>query len=324
MQISKGENQQIKHSSGTYDGVDLFAKIIHGTNDTAILQSDFNLNAVNISVVLVRDGRKEYIMNDNLLLLGTFSTLTKNYHEFVNGLDKVLPAVGVKAVKIRSCYIPFGSPIRVNQGDQLIIEVRTGDDTFSASINQVDSLIDFRLRKSISEYEVGIPKISFEVVNGQKTNQTFNPGDNVAKMMFLNFDKNTLADEVINNLAINSDRFDESYSFDQLQMLHLKNVNDENANRYGANLPISLADPAGRAFKGLPYLPQSILLFNGVEQDKELDEVTVNVAFNGANVAMSQNHLGWLTINATNKQLAEAQNRAQKHIEEKLEKIPTA
>lgn len=318
MIVKIGESRQDVLRSGTYDSILISAYLVAAVANTAIAGTDFVPSNVNVKVVLKRDNKQHIIMQDNLQVLGTYSSFKNGYHQFLNGIDKVYPAAGVKAVKLRSVKLDFGGHIRIANGDELIIEVTPNQaGTLTAALDSVSSNVEFYANPSIG-YEEGIPEIMSEVVQATTTKQGFNPGDNITKLVLLNFDKNDLATEVLSNISLQSDRLDLSLSFNQVLARHLSTYDDAAPARFGTALPISANAPT--VLRGLDYSPQSFVLFDGIAMKMELDQVRLDISFNGANVAASQNYVVHTKLNSDYAAIISAGAREQKHKVEKLQK----
>lgn len=318
MIVKLGESRQDVLRSGTYDSLLINSYLVHGTGNTAIAGNDFVPSNVNIKVVLKRDNKQNIIFQDNLLVLGSYNSLKSGYHEFINGIDKVYPATGVRAVKVRAVKLDFGGHIRVAKNDELIIEVSPNQaGTFSANLDNTLSNFEFYANPSVG-YEQGIPQTLSEVVQANTTKQGFNPGDNVVKLALMNFDKNDLTNEIVSNVSLQSDRLDLSLSFNQVMARHFAMYPERAASRYGTSVPIASVPTV---LRGLDYLPQSFVIFDGTREGKELDQVRLDVSFNGANVAASQNYVVHTKIQTTMESLVVAAQREQKHEIEKIEKL---
>ena len=319
-----GESRQDKYTSGTINSITVIAAITAAATNTPLAASDFNPSQVNIKVTLKSAGKPHMIMQDNLQILGVFNSLKRGYHEFLNGLDKTYSAVGVKAVKIRPVTLHFGGHIRLSGNDELIVEVVPSQSgTFSSAVDTGVSHLEFYANQSIG-YEMGLPSVKSEVVQQNTTNQSFNLGNNVTKLAYLNFDKNDLAAEVISNFSLSSDRLDISQTFNRLLASNPLNFDEVPATRYGSVLPIHATDATGRAFRGLDFLPQSMILFDGEKIQNELDNARAEISFNSANVAASQNYVVWTTYETDAATVKDALNRQEKHLQEKLEKVSQA
>lgn len=322
MILNLGETKQDKYNSGTYDGIVLNVNLTAAAANTQLGSAAFNPSMVAVKVVLKRKGRTMGIFNDNLLLLGTYNTLKKGYHEFANGIDKVYPVSGVKHKLLKTVKLNFGGHLRITNDDLLLIEITMPSGSFGSTVDSSQSHVEFYATPSIG-YEMFVPTTVCEVVQASAPSQPFNPGNNIIKLAFLNFDKNTLENEVISSLNLSSDRWDSSFTFNQLLAHNVQNFDEMPNARYGSTLPID-STGTGRAFRGLDYLPQSMVIFDGNKDSTELDDCRLNVAFNGSQVAASQNFFVWTTYEANLTDVQAAIEREQKHVVEKIQKTPTA
>ena len=318
MQIKVGSTQQDTLQSGTYSGLMVTAEMIHSTANTAFSTADYQPQNVQIKVSLRRQNQTHTIMGDNLKLLGTFNSLHNGYDEFFNGIQLVPAENGVKAKQMRTVYLNFGGNIRVNSGDTLVVEVTVNDATFSANVDTNNSKLDVNLVPTIG-YETHIPQTRFDVVPQNTTTTAFNPGDNILRLVYLNFDKNDLKVPVVAHISLTSDRYDVSRTFNQLHAMKHLNLPALSALRYGTSLPVS----APTVMKGHNYLPQSLILFDGIKQDAELDQCRIETSYDGAQVAASSNYYGYITYQATQAGIAAAIAREEKHTAEKVAMLPT-
>jgi hypothetical protein len=318
--VSRNGTRQDKYNSGTYDSITINCLLKAAALNTAIASNAFDPSQVSVKVVLKRKGKTYVIMQDNLLILGLFNHLEKNLHEFVNGIDKVYPAADAKALKIRIARLNFGGHTRVGEGDELIAEVTVGSAVYSSAIDATESSFEFYLNPSIG-YETGVYSTVSEVVQSNAPKQSFNPGDNITKLIYLNFDKQTLDTEVLSNVNIQSDRLDVSLTFNQLLGHHLSQYGEIPMARYATSLPLSGGNAVYRA---LDYYPQSAILFDGDKIANELDNLKVEMSFNSANVSASQNFLVWRRYETWPEIIIAAKERENKHINEKIEKINQA
>ncbi|UAY54795.1 hypothetical protein [Arachidicoccus terrestris] len=306
MIVKVGESRQDIVRSGTYNSVNVNLYVVAAAVNTAFVDADVKKQNVSIKVVLKRSGQQHIIMQDNLLLLGTYNSLKKGYAEFNKGIVKAAAAAAVKEVRLFPVTLNFGGHIRVSDGDELIVEVTpalTG--LFSANVDTALSYVEFQSNPSIG-YEVGIFSTISEVVQQNTNKQSFSPGDNVVRMALLNFDKTSLASEVVTNLNISSDRLDVSMSFNQLLAAELLQYDDKQRLDYSTSTPA---------------LPQSFFLFDGLKTGDELDTVKVDASFNSANVASSSNYLVSTKYVTNIEMLTDAAERSAKHGQEKIDRI---
>lgn len=316
MNVKLGESRLLAATSGTYSSMSLYALLTHGTANTVIATTDFLPENVYIKVTLTRNNRSYIICNDNLLVLGVDATLKKGYHEFLNGFDKTYAASGVKQIKLRTVVIDWKLPIRVGAGDELTAEVTMATGSLTSNLDSSNSLLDFSFNKAIG-YEIGIPRIISRTIPVNSTNAEFTPGDHVTKVALLNLDKTDLSSEVLTTLNLSSDRLDYNKTFNQL-LNEMPTTYDEMPRfRFGTSLPITSATVS----RGLDYLPQSFILFDGDKIQNELADCNVNIAFNSANVAASKNFLVWHSYSTDEKTLLAAQERATKHATENIQAV---
>ncbi len=316
MIVKAGESRQDTLRSGTYDGITFIANIQAAAVNTALAASDFNPGSVSVKTILKRQNKTHVIFQDTLLLLGTFNTLLKGYDQFVNGVQKVYHGVSTKAIKLRPVTLKFGSPIRINSGEELFIEVTpAATGTFGAGADSAVSYIEFYANACVG-YEFGIPSTIAEVIQATTSKQSFNPGNGIVDLSILNFDKDTLTNEVVSTLQLSSDRLDLSLSFNQLVAHHLQHYDKMAAWRTGTTVPTTLAGQD--VFRGLDFIPQSFVITNNTE----LAQVRLDVSFNSANVAASQNYIVYRQVQTDKKTIVEGINRQQKHTKENFNALP--
>jgi hypothetical protein len=316
MIVKSGESRQDTLRSGTYDGITFIANIQAAAADTALAASDFKPGSVSVKTLLKRNNKTHVVFQDTLLLLGTFNSVLKGYHEFVNGIDKVYKASGVKAVKLRPVTLKFGSPLRINPGDELFIEVTPAQSgTWGANADAGASYIEFYANPCVG-YEVGVPSTVAEVIQANASKQSFNPGNGITDIAILNFDKDKLDSEVVSNLQLASDRLDLNLTFNQLLAHHLQQYDNMPAWRTGTTLPTTLAGQD--VFRGLDFIPQTYVLTKNIE----LAQVRLDISFNSANVASSQNYIVYRQIVTDKKTIVESIERQQKHVKENFNALP--
>lgn len=314
-----GESRQDRYTSGTYDGIFVNTYMVAKALNTQLGVSDFSPSQVNVKILLRRNQQVHTIAQDNLLLLATYWNLHNDYHEFLNGLDKKLGSATEYAVKLRMAKIPFGGPIRVDSGDELLIEVTPAQgSTFTGNVNVEQSYVEFYATPCIG-YEEYLPITTSEVVQANTSKQSFNPGDNVLRLATLNFDKNDLTQEVISNFNLASDKLDLSFSFNQLLAHGINRFSYSTPSRYGTSLPIPAVGMT--VVRGLDYLPQSVLIHAVPQSGCELDQVRVDISYNSMYVSSSQNYVMYTRFLQSARQVVEASKREQKHKQENLQKI---
>ncbi|MEO8933120.1 MAG: hypothetical protein ABI295_02345 [Xanthomarina sp.] len=319
MIVKSGQTIQDTQTSGTYNGIWLQIYLLASIVNKAILRSDFSPAGINIKVVLKRKSGSTVMMQDNLQILGHYCSLKMAQNLFLDGFDKVYATASKKAIKLRSVFLDFGGHVKINSGDQLLVEVSCAAvGTLSSNIDKDASFIEFWAASSIG-YEEYIPVTVANVVQASTTKQQFNPGDNITKCAILNFDQDNIETEIVSNISLQSDRYDVSMSFNQL-LAHSRSFYGQTENaRYGISLPI---DASGlTVVRGLDSYPQTLVLFDGQNDKKELDQCRLDIAFNSGNVAASQNFVVWTQNIEDLQTLLAAAKIEQKHNDEKLQKV---
>lgn len=322
MIVRISEKQQMPLTSGTIEGVSISMYAVAAAVDTRLQPSDINPDQIQVKVLLQRRSKSNIIMQDNLLLLGLFNAQHKGMFEFIIGADHVAPASTVKHALQRYVNLMFGGPVRINAGDLMIIEVsvaKTG--VVSSNVDSSSFYVEYEPMHCIG-YETGLHQTIIDVVAANTTKQTFNLGDNVTAISFLNLDKNGHENPVVSNLSLASDRLDLSLSYNGLQARHLYNKSGQALERYGSTLPIHPTDGTGRVYRGADYLPQSVIILSGQKLDQEVDNARLDIAFNSANVASSANFVAYRKYTSDQTTLLAAEERQQKHLAENISKLP--
>lgn len=317
MQAKLGEPKQEVKTSGTYGSVTINAYMFAAAANQALAATDYKPEQVQISVVLRRGGATHRIMSSNLLVLGIHAAKNRGLHWFLSGFDRIYAASGVKALKQRSITLPF-KPVRCDKGDELVFEVNPSETVWGANIDTSLSYIDFYFNRAIG-YEYGLSKVETSVVNANVTDQPFNLGNGVTKITVINTDKDNLSEPVISQIALSSDRFDESLTFTKLLARVAEMDIDGPAFRLGAT------PPTQSVFRFADTLPQTFCIFDGERcgMDSFLDDAQLDIQFNSANVNSSKNYVAWTQVTATKEQVEAAMNRQRKHQAENILKLPS-
>jgi hypothetical protein len=317
MIIRKSESRQQTVRSNTIDGLNLDIYLSAAAVNTAIGVNDFDPRQVNLKVLLKRNKRTYTLMQDNLLILGTFNSLLKGHHEFQNGWYVIAPAANAKAVQIRTVKICLGGHVNLKNDDEIFVEVTIGSGAFSANLDDTNCYVECDVNYSIG-YEGGVMYTVSEVIQANSSKQAFNPGDNVVSLALLNFSEDNFVNQVVTNLQFSSDRLDFSHNFFQLLNRHVQQFGCNPNYRYGHTIPIDESNPSDKAFKWLPVYPQSFQLLH----EEEVDKLVVDISFNGSLVQASQNYLVYRRYETDIVTVAKAQQMDVKHTKEKLDKLP--
>ncbi|MFD2921331.1 hypothetical protein ACFS6H_16510 [Terrimonas rubra] len=316
MLVKVGESRQDTRTAGTYNSVTIAVNMIAAAANTALSVSDFKPEQLQVKVILKRNGATEYLLNDNFRLLGTFNALENGLNELINGEDLAIASAGIKANKLRFATLQFGT-VRLNPGDELTCEVTPALNMFGAAVNSSESFVDFDFNPCV-DYEAALFYTKAQVVTANTTSESFNLGNNVTKVMLLNFDKDNLYEQVVNTLAITSDKYDQQLTFNKLVTRRNLNFPNHRPARYGA------VPPTQSVFRLLDMYPQSFIIYNGENDHTDLSNARLDISFNGSNNNVSQNYVVYRYFKGTQEQMLKALQRQQKHMGENMAALPKA
>lgn len=318
MLVQKGQNQSVEKSKGSFNALRIMAVLFANAANQKIQNSDFDPSQVNVKVVLTRDKQITEIYNGDLYTLGIKNSLKKGLHEFINGVDVVHHAQNIEAQKLRFVDLRFDGCLNLLAGDSLKATVTLSKkDTFGTLVAD-DSYIDFEFVEAIG-YEMYLPSTKIISITEGQEKQSFDLGDNIKSIMLINFDKSNYAEQVVDNLTLTSDRLDFDYNFNQLLAHHTLQFDNTKPSRFGTSLPVSDNDPTIQ--EGLPFFPQTLILFDGKKHDQELDDCSLSIKFNLDNLNKSQNFLVVTSYTTSIEQLRRFGKKREKHKAEKFAKI---
>lgn len=311
MKVKFGSTDEIEVKSGTYNGVYVNTLLKASAVNTALANSDYKPEQVAVKVELERDGDTKVILQNNLLILGLFNTITKGRHEFTNGIIKVPHGVAVKQVSQKSVFIDFGGALRIADNDVLRVQVTPNSSAITSNCDTQLSEVEAYLNPCIA-YEEGIHQTHAKVITAATDSQPVNLGNNVTLVAFLNFDKTDYQNEVITNLTLSSDKLDLNLTGNRIIAMRPQ--------QFAPNIPY-VFNGAGRIFD---LHPQTFLVFDGKKPDGqqvELDNARLDLQFNPDNVAASQNYVVWRTYSLTPQKAQETATRMAKHEAENIKKV---
>lgn len=262
MNIRNRETQTESYRNQTVDGILVKAYLINPSGTPVTTDIDFEQST--IKVVLNRGGVQDIIVQDDLKKLGLASTVDSLLqYAFSTGNTTINSNLG----SLIMFKIPFGGHINLKNDDFIWVEVTNLNGLFGASI-AATSYLDIKLTKSVG-YETHIPMISSRVIQASESSRKFDLGDNVKRVAILNYDKTDFLNNVIDNITISSDRYNENLNFGDLV--------------YGkvARYPNQLLVPVGNDLSVQMQEDQSFILmdfhqhFNGVELDIKFQSTQV-------------------------------------------------
>lgn len=289
------QTEQVRNQ--TVNGLFVAAYLIGGNNPTS---ANVNFENVNVKIVLNRNGMQDIILQDDLKTLGTASTLDSLSQYAFDGTGKT---VGSGLGSLVQYWIPFGGHINLKGDDYLFVEVNSQKDVYSDDIAN-SSYLFTKLTKSVG-YETHTPFVHSRAVQAAETSRKFDLGDFVTRVAIINYDKTAFTDNVIDNVTVTSDRYNDNLTYAEL--VHLK------ISKYQKQLLPVAADLAANMVQD-----QSFLLFDFHQQFNGLE---LDVKFNSNRVAQGQNKVVWWTMKPTPQQLQKAATMADKHANEASAKI---
>lgn len=321
MIVRYSESRQLPVRGQTIDGLLISVFLQAKENNVFLGMNDFDPRQVNIKAILRRGGRNYTIVQDNMLLLGAFSTLLRGQDEFFFGFYKQVPGTSTKCQNLRYFFLDFGVPLNLKGDDELYIEFTVSKSAFSANVDETLSYVEYSTNRAMA-YEVGIPFIFSSVVQSQATKENYNLGDNVLSIAYLNFDQTDWGKPIVNNLQLSSDRYDLSLNFHELMIKHLIQYDHAPNYRYTTSLTPDEHSGTGKTYKYFPPFAQSAMIFNGGQSSREIDQCMLDISFDGQQVNASQNYIVCRRLETDVHTIVQAQEREVKHINEKLASLP--
>lgn len=320
MKVKFGSSGELEIESGTYSGLHVNAILKAAASNTAIAQTAYNPAKIAVKVELTRDGKTTSIMQNNLMILGTYCTQKRGRTSFYIGIDKKVAAAGVYAEKHRNVFLEFPSIVRIGKEDTLRVEVSAGAESITAALNQNTSDVDFYLQPATG-YEKGIPKIQSKVIAADTDSQQLHLGNDVTRIDVLNFDKTSWQNQVVTGLTLSSDKYDLNLNAPQIIAHRDLMYQERPGYRFGD------APDNQNVFEMPDYLPQSICIFETDnilgEIPADLDDVRIDLQLDQTQVNASQNVVVWSTCTVTAKDFQDTSDRMAKHAKENLTKIAT-
>lgn len=319
MIVKLGENKTQIVNNMTINGFTVDVYLYAAATNTAFVAGSFVPSEVQVKVELKRPAKGNMTMvSDNMQLLGLFSAKDYGNNDWNLGTVLTAAAVGVFESKLHTVFIPFGGPVNLKADDQIIISFIVGRGVWSAAVDSSLSYLDFNYNECIG-LEYATPRINSQVVQTNINNEKYSLGDRVTKVMFINYDKTTIAEasQVISSLTMSSDKLNYTKNFFQLYSANKNMFTPPQVKlRY-------VTAAAAEAFPALPLFPQAFTIFASPDQVKDnLKNCQLNLSFNTTNVNASQNYVVWISFDADADTYVKAVERAEKHKIENIESIP--
>lgn len=318
IRVDETRSQQITNSTinGFYVNVLLVAKLVN----TLIKKTsygtgiDFDASQVRLTATLKRDGKIYSLFSNNLGIIGQFNALLSGGKNWLLGTDYVRPTADNAHKNVRTLFVSIGGHLNLKGTDQIDIECTIGRNTFQTStLEETTCYIDIKPAFSIGK-EVGIHTLFSETIQAGTTSDTFNLGDNVTKIALMNFEDSSETLQIISNISVASDRFDQSFSLPDLITRNLIMYGKQPYNKGYDRATGATTDSY------TPAYPQSFILLN----DEEIDQARIDLTFDGSKVNSSKNFLAYQSFVTSLEIIQRGQYLETKHMEENLSKLPVS
>jgi len=300
--ILYGGTDSITATTGSYRGVSLTTILTNAATNTAFTGDVVDMTNANIRVIWSDGKTEKVIVNDNLRNALACSQIENPAFEYVIDQTKIISTlaagVGVKATALRSLVFDFGGVVTVPRGGSIYVEVQVSNGYYTSQCETSTSKLQFDLMEGIGNMDL-IPEFRSKIINASVTNPSENLGDNITKLVVVNYDKTSFltADNVFNTLSIVSDKV---------------KINDTFADLVGRNEEKFTSQTDAQIRKQCWLLHDS---------DVELDNVVLDGVTNSANVTASKNFILWKTYFTSPSIVQTAIIRREKHIDKGLVKI---
>ncbi|PRY50382.1 hypothetical protein B0I27_109105 [Arcticibacter pallidicorallinus] len=321
MIIRVDETRKQTITGKTINGFYLSVLLLHSRANVLIPKTQygtglgFDASQVNLKATLKRDGKLYSFFNNNLGILGHYNSLLSGTKNWLLGTDYVRPTAENKHRNVRTLFVELGGHVNLRGTDEIEFEVTVGRNTFNAThLDQSVCYIDVNPSYSIGK-EVGIFSTYSETIQAGTTSDRFNLGDNVTKIALVNFDDTDETQQIVQNMQISSDRFDQSYN-----LAELINRHNRNFGKAAFNYPFPPNQPGNILETYRPAYAQSFVVLN----DEEIDQAIVDLTFDGSKVTSSKNYLVYTSFVTSLEIIQRSQALEEKHTVENLNKLPVS
>lgn len=244
----------------------------HQAGATQYGSSKLDFSKTNFKAVLNRNGQDHILFQDNLKILGLFSMMnTRGQLAFYQDHDHYVNLGPGKSMV--AFNVILGGCIKIGADDRLTIEVQNNDGVFAVGYQQ-NSYLEIKPLKAVG-YERFIPEIKSWAIQGGESSNNYSIGSNVIRTAVLNFDKTDFTNPVLSNVAFNSDRLNDSFTF--YDLVNMKNLSL-------AKDPFNIATEDSTIYEE----DQSFLL---TDLHQQFNDLTLDIQFNSAQVNAAQNYI---------------------------------
>ncbi|MEB0278966.1 hypothetical protein [Mucilaginibacter sp. 10B2] len=277
--------------------------LLNGLANAGSTNVDFSKS--NLKIILTRNDVQHVIVMDNLKILGLASSIDLlNQQSFATNTPMGEQLVTGQTALV-NFTIPFGGVIDLHGDDEIYIEVQNSSSLFTDPALEAASYIEIKPIKCYG-VERFIPSIRTWVIQANEQSNQYMIGDNLIRLVMLNYDKTDFKNNVINNLIFSSDRLDETYTFADLVANKLSGFGKQLLPHADADIAVDIQQD------------QSFVI---TDFHQEYDGVQLDMQFNAPNLTASNNYIVAWTYKTDWTILTKAAESDKKHENVALAKI---
>lgn len=313
MQLKINETRTHKVENETVNGLNICCLLESAAVNTDVPETgymtatSFDPSQINIEVSLMRNGKSETIINENLAVLAHFWTILKNGMLWRKGVTLQASAVAKTHLVSRSVFIPFAGHINVKGSDVLTVTATVNRGAFGTGVSSATSTIQIETNQSIG-VEHAIYKFKSYAIQASQNQDVVNLGDNITRLALISFETDS-SKPIFKSASLSSDRLDFTANEQELILRHWD------------KFPYNSADMAMSSLYGTAHPSKYPSTFVIHDKD-EIDRAKLQFTMNSANVAASQNFVCWITYVTDQAIISKAVEMTQKHNEQNVAKIP--
>lgn len=312
MLVRQGENRSESVSGKTLNGLFINAFLAGATNNVPISDTSFasgngfDPSNVNLKVILTRREKDYVIVHDNLGILAHYQTIKNGGSEWFKGTILQAHGTSAKQQVVRTLFLDFGGHINLDGSDKLTFELSVNRNTFGSEVDANSSYIQVQSAFSIGK-EQGIPQTRTRNIQANSVSENFVLGNNLMKFAVINVDSTPVTQQIVTNVAITSDRYKQSFTFNDLVNLQ---------NRWYAPQPY--AKHGGQVATIERVFPQTFLIHDG----ELISQAAIDMTFDGSKVSASKNFVVQTNLLSSKEIVLKAAQRAEKHAIENIQALP--
>lgn len=240
--------------------------------NTAVANTDFDLQQIMVKGTLYRDGRSHVLFNDSLLVLAMESAFNKAAWDYVRvasttNTKLVVAAAGVSEVAMLLTEVDLGSPVNLSGSDTFTLEVNISNRLYATTMDTSGSFVEFDANEAVG-LEYVLPYIQTKAIQGGESRLTLNMGDNVQRVVMINTDKTGVTEsvELVSQFGVMTDRYTKNDNYREMLSM-----------RVDAFPTVDIADTRDQSFE----------LLNG----KEFDKVQLDLTLVPTNINAGKNYI---------------------------------